>query len=180
MTPPLLREEFVVCGAAGYPDPHRPHPNTRTNAEQFAADHSFDRVAREPVQPVIRWRIVSDWHDLPAEPPGIGLSGNLRITSDGLVAELAREHAAETQPMVPLADAQALADKVRELDAKVARLGRERAEALNDAEASMGDRNLSRSELDDIAALFGLDADASGRHGEILARVRELLGGAAK
>jgi len=61
MTDLPTREEFMVCGAAGYPDPFRPHPNTLAEARQFAAEHSVNAVTGEAMHPVIRRRLVSDW-----------------------------------------------------------------------------------------------------------------------
>lgn len=74
-------------------------------------------------------------------------------------------------------DPRALRERVRELEAALQAAApvddlRMLAEELEGAQA---DRNLSRSELDDIATALGLDKNANGRHGEILGRVRELL-----
>lgn len=49
-------------------------------------------------------------------------------------------------------------------------------EELDGAQA---DRNLSRSELDDISAVLGLDANASGHHGVVLECIRALAAGAS-
>jgi hypothetical protein len=61
-----VREEFIVCHAAGYPDPHRPHPNTLGEALAFAAEHRISGVTGAPVdpQPVVKRRLVSDWKDV--------------------------------------------------------------------------------------------------------------------
>lgn len=56
-----LREEFVVCHAAGYPDPHRPHPNTREYAHRFAGEHR--RLPEFPA--VVKRRLVSEWTEEP-------------------------------------------------------------------------------------------------------------------
>ena len=56
-----LREEFIVCGSAGYPDPYAPTPNTLQEAIRFASEHSYNAVTKEPVSPVIRRRVYSDW-----------------------------------------------------------------------------------------------------------------------
>jgi hypothetical protein len=44
-----------------------------------------------------------------------------------------------------------------------------------DLEGAQADRNLSRGELDDIVAVLGIDPNASGSHGAVLERVRELV-----
>jgi hypothetical protein len=67
-----LREEFIVCFAAGYPDPFSPTPNTLEEASRFAAEHSFDHVAGEPVQPVIKRRLSSAWEAVEPLPQGSG------------------------------------------------------------------------------------------------------------
>ena len=61
--PSELREEFVVCHAAGYPDPHRPWPNTLEHAQQFADEHRLSGITGEPVEPAptVKRRVVSDW-----------------------------------------------------------------------------------------------------------------------
>lgn len=59
-----LREEFIVCRAAGYPDPYRPHPNTREEALRFANEHSVNASTGERVEPIVRRRVVSDWQDV--------------------------------------------------------------------------------------------------------------------
>jgi hypothetical protein len=53
-----VREEFIVCHAAGYPDPHRPHPNTLGEALAFAAEHRISGAT------VVKRRLVSDWKDV--------------------------------------------------------------------------------------------------------------------
>lgn len=55
-----LREEFIVCYAAGYDDPHTPHPNTLENARQFAADGA--RPGRRA--PVVKRRYVTGWEEV--------------------------------------------------------------------------------------------------------------------
>lgn len=52
-----LWEEFIVCHAAGYPDPYKPTPNTLEEARRFAREHTTERFP----SPVIRRRVVSDW-----------------------------------------------------------------------------------------------------------------------
>jgi hypothetical protein len=55
-----LRREFIVCQAAGYPDPYSPWPNTRENSERFAAEHR-----RSPKYPAtVMTRLVSEWVEL--------------------------------------------------------------------------------------------------------------------
>lgn len=54
-----LREEFIVCGAAGYPDPYR--CDTLAYARQFALEHSFNHVLKRKVEVTIRSRLVSDY-----------------------------------------------------------------------------------------------------------------------
>jgi hypothetical protein len=58
-----LREEFIVCYAAGYPDPHRPLPNTLDKAMTFAREHRTNGVTGQPVDPapLVKRRLVSDW-----------------------------------------------------------------------------------------------------------------------
>lgn len=56
-----LEQEFIVCGAAGYPDPFSPTPNTLENAIRFADKHSFNKVTGSPIRPIIKRRLVSDW-----------------------------------------------------------------------------------------------------------------------
>lgn len=58
--PSEVSEEFIVCGAAGYPDPFRPHPNTLEEARRFARDHSVNATG-ERLRPVVRRRLVSEW-----------------------------------------------------------------------------------------------------------------------
>lgn len=54
-----LYREYIVCQAAGYPDPHKPHPMTLENAQRFAAEHR-----KPPTFPaIIRTRLVSEWVD---------------------------------------------------------------------------------------------------------------------
>ena len=60
-----LREEFVVCYAAGYPDPMR--FNNLEDARIFASKHRYNhslRMAVTPVTPVIKRRQVSEWEDV--------------------------------------------------------------------------------------------------------------------
>lgn len=59
--PDELRREYIVCRAAGYPDPHSPFPNTRENAERFARDHR--RLPNFPA--IIKTRLVSEWTEHP-------------------------------------------------------------------------------------------------------------------
>ncbi len=64
MTGDQLREEFIVCFAAGYPDPYRPHPNTLANAERFR-----DEGRRLPEFPaIVKRRVVSDWREVVPDP----------------------------------------------------------------------------------------------------------------
>lgn len=58
-----VREEFIVCGAAGYPDPHVPHPNSLVDAQRFAAEHAGPRPSGKTYTPVIKRRLVSAWED---------------------------------------------------------------------------------------------------------------------
>lgn len=74
------------------------------------------------------------------------------------------------------------ADDPAHLRQQLADVRRQLAEARDsghlvaaDVDAALADRNMSRSELDDIAEVLGLDANASGSHHAILAAVRELL-----
>lgn len=53
--------EYIVCYAAGYPDPVRPHPNTRENVERFALNHR--RLPDYPA--IIKTRLITDWEELP-------------------------------------------------------------------------------------------------------------------
>jgi hypothetical protein len=54
----VLREEFWVCGAAGYPDPF--HCDTLERARRFALDHEFNHVQQRKVEVTILRRLVSD------------------------------------------------------------------------------------------------------------------------
>lgn len=54
-----LREEFIVCGAAGYPDPF--HFDTLTDARRFALEHEFNHVKRARVAVTIRRRQTTEW-----------------------------------------------------------------------------------------------------------------------
>jgi hypothetical protein len=54
----LLREEFYVCGAAGYPDPFR--CDTFEDARRFALDHEFNHRLQSKVEVTIRRRLVSE------------------------------------------------------------------------------------------------------------------------
>lgn len=69
-----------------------------------------------------------------------------------------------------------LREQIAALQAQVAELAgadRDAGEALYDAEAARADRNMSRSELDDIAELLGFARDTlSDDHGAVLAAVR--------
>lgn len=59
-----LREEFIVCHAAGYPDPFSPHPNTLENARRFADEHSGPRPSGTTYAPVIKRRLASPWREV--------------------------------------------------------------------------------------------------------------------
>lgn len=52
--------EYIVCGAAGYPDPHTPWPNTLERAREFAAEGAVGGDGRR-YQPVIKRRHVTPW-----------------------------------------------------------------------------------------------------------------------
>lgn len=54
------RMEFIVCNAAGYPDPHAPWPNTLETARGFVREHT---TAEFP-QPEIKRRVVSGWEEV--------------------------------------------------------------------------------------------------------------------
>jgi hypothetical protein len=69
--------------------------------------------------------------------------------------------------------AQAVVEVLEELQMEAVDAELARREAETDCEAAQADRNLSRGELDDIAALVGLGPDASGTHEAILERVAE-------
>ena len=49
-----LKEELMVIHARGYPDPHRPWPQTRKYARRFVQEHGG----------TIRHRLVSEWKNL--------------------------------------------------------------------------------------------------------------------
>lgn len=75
-----LIEEFIVIHAAGYPDPVRPHPNTRESAHRFASEGR--RLPEFPA--TVRCRMVSPWvDDLPAsstaEPEPTGFAPGTTI-----------------------------------------------------------------------------------------------------
>lgn len=53
-----LHDEFIVCGAAGYPDPVR--FDTLDEAQSFALDHGFYHVTRTKAEVTIRHRLVSE------------------------------------------------------------------------------------------------------------------------
>jgi hypothetical protein len=57
-----FREEFIVCYAAGYPDPFQ--CDTLKDARSFARRHSFDHSKMQAVKPVIKRRLVSDYEDI--------------------------------------------------------------------------------------------------------------------
>lgn len=50
-------DEYMVCHAVGYPDPFLPWPNTRENAQRFAAEHKGART-------VVKHRIATQWQEL--------------------------------------------------------------------------------------------------------------------
>ena len=59
-----LREEFVVCLAAGYPDPYGPTPNTYEKALEFQREHG-GRIKR---------RVSSQWKwvgEMVERPPAV-------------------------------------------------------------------------------------------------------------
>lgn len=60
---PQLREEYIVCYAAGYPDPHAPHPNTLEHARAFRDEHRINGVTKQLVDPApfIKRRLTSGW-----------------------------------------------------------------------------------------------------------------------
>lgn len=54
-----LYREYIVCQAAGYPDPFSPWPMTLENAQRFAEEHR-----KLPTFPaIIKTRLVSEWVD---------------------------------------------------------------------------------------------------------------------
>lgn len=65
-----LREEFIVCGAAGYPDPIRPWPQTRSYAFEFAREHTTPPGTTSPggevYTPVVKRRLISEWEVIDA------------------------------------------------------------------------------------------------------------------
>jgi PHP family Zn ribbon phosphoesterase len=61
-----LREEFIVCGAAGYPDPF--HCDTLEYARDFARRHDFNHVTKTKVKVTVRRRLVSDYEVVPVDP----------------------------------------------------------------------------------------------------------------
>lgn len=61
-----LVEEFIVTGAAGYPDAFRPTPNTLEEARRFAADHDTNASTGEKVAPAVYARSRSEWSLVPS------------------------------------------------------------------------------------------------------------------
>lgn len=61
-----VREEFVVCHAAGYPDPYKPTPNTLEEARRFRDKHRWNHSIGRPMdpQPVVKRRLISPWEDV--------------------------------------------------------------------------------------------------------------------
>jgi len=59
-----LTEQFIVCFAAGYPDPFSPHPNTYEEAVRFADEHTVKATTGERVHPVVRRRVASSWEEV--------------------------------------------------------------------------------------------------------------------
>lgn len=57
-----LREEFIVCYAAGYPDPYR--VDTLAAARDFAGRHNFNHSLQQRVTPIIKRRWVSDYEEV--------------------------------------------------------------------------------------------------------------------
>jgi len=95
--------------------------------------------------------------------------------------EALRDLMADTIEEAKADDPTLLKEQIADLEREIKRLREdavsesELREAAAEVEAAQADRNLSRGELDDIAAVLGLDPGASGRHEEVLDRVRELL-----
>lgn len=56
-----VRVEYVVCRAAGYPDPFSPHPNTLEAAREFMREHAINGLTKQPTGAFISGRLVSDW-----------------------------------------------------------------------------------------------------------------------
>lgn len=65
-----LREEFIVCYAAGYPDPMR--FDTLREAQAFAGRHTYNHSTRKVVQPEIKRRMVTDYETVEVVKRGIG------------------------------------------------------------------------------------------------------------
>lgn len=57
-----LREEYIVCYAAGYPDPFP--CATLEEAKRFARRHSFNHSIKKRVHPLVKRRLVSDYEDV--------------------------------------------------------------------------------------------------------------------
>jgi hypothetical protein len=90
--------------------------------------------------------------------------------------EALRDVMAQTIEEAKLDDPKALRARIVELEREVARRPplSVSVDLNHEVEAAQADRNLSRSELDDIAEVLGLDANASGHHGRLLEAVRDL------
>jgi hypothetical protein len=87
-----------------------------------------------------------------------------------------RDLMAETIEEAAADDPKLLKKRIDVLEAALAKAPEQAkvVELAEEVEAAQADRNLSRSELDDIAEVLGLDANASGHHGRLLAAVRDL------